>query len=54
MMEEHSILLMNEDKTLSIRVWFMGFTMERVHAFVKEHYADNPKNWRWTSFKVLT
>ena len=51
-MEEHQIVLMDENKVHAINVWFLGFTLEQVQEFVKEHYADNPKNWRWTQFKI--
>ena len=50
-MEERHVLLLNEDRSLSLDVWFLGFSQDAVREFVVREYASSK---RWTQFKFVS
>jgi len=46
----HEVLLMNEDKSLSVAIGFYGYTLEQVSAYIQGKYANHK---RWVQFKMV-
>jgi hypothetical protein len=54
-METIDVLLMNDDKTMSLKISFFGFTIEEVETYIHEKYVESPRLCakKWTQMKYI-
>lgn len=58
--EEHrgkiiKVLLMNEDRTLTVEIGFFGYTYDDVEKYMTENFIECKKEYakRWTQMKYI-
>ena len=54
-METIDVLLMNADKTMSLKISFFGFTIEDVEKYIRENYIESSRLCakKWTYMKYV-
>jgi hypothetical protein len=50
-----NVLLMNDDKTMSLVISFFGFTIENIEKYIHETYSEShqPYAKKWTHMKYI-
>jgi hypothetical protein len=54
-METINVLLMNDDKTMSLMIRFFGFTIEDVEKYIRKTYIESSHLYakKWTQMKYV-
>jgi hypothetical protein len=54
-MDTINVILMNDDKTMSLTISFFGFTIENVENYIRETYVESTQPYakKWTHMKYV-
>lgn len=54
-MDMINVLLMNDDKTMSLTISFFGFTIEDVEKYMQKTYVESTQAYakKWTQMKYV-